>query len=540
MAYRFLAAHKRARMLLPSLVAALAGVAILVSHWAEGRAYAQATQDATKSATDTTSADADSTPTGQIDAKMLIGDAVEDADSAQYNKVTAAIDLFRQRRVKDARDLLTELRTAHPTLPPAELLIAKLFIVFGQPQLAMQQLEQTVQKHPQDPEAFLILADGSLNERRVTAAEALYQKADYLNRRFNENAKRKENFEKRRLFGLAAVNLSREQWAAAETLLRDLLKLDAKSAGAYQRLGTALFQQATPANKKWNEAYQAFETAAKLDAKAIKPDVAMGQLFEQVAQVAQAAGDNAKFKEYRKQATAYFDRATKSATADVNSLLAAATWALQTGQFKIAQQYADAAIKKDPDSLNAKLIAGVVARFMNNLSTAEKLLQEAYNQMPSNFPISNQLALVLVENKDPQKKKLAHEVAKINAGLNPQNAEAASTLGWVLYRLGAKNEAGQVLDNVIKSGALSADSAYYVAFILHDQDRNKESLQILENALEQPQPFANRTNAESLRDKLRKELQAAGPADGKESTKATPSSAKGTSPPANTKGKSTK
>jgi Tfp pilus assembly protein PilF len=527
MSYRFWCAHKcSAGTLLPYLVAALVAVAILVSLSAEGPAFAQATQDPTKSATDPTADAVAEAPQGQPTAKLLIGDAVDDADSPQYDNVTKAIDYFRQRRFKDARDLLIDLRTKHPTLPPAELLIAKLFILAGQPRAAMQQLELTVQKHPQDPEAFLILADGSLNEQRVTAAEALYQKAQYLNARFKENAKRKDNFEKRRLFGLAAVNLSREQWAAAETLLRELLKLDAKSAGAYQRLGTALFQQATPANKKWTEAYQAFETAAKLDPKAIKPDVAMGQLFEQVAQVAQAAGDKAKFTEYRKQATAYFGNATKSPAADVNSLLAAATWALQTGQFSIARQYADAAMKKDPDSVQASFIAAVVARFTNDLARAEKLLTDAWIEAPNSFPVSNQLALVLAESQDPQKRKRAHGLADNNAKMNPNNAEAASTLGWVLYRLEYKKEAGQVLDNVIQSGALSADSAYYVAYILADQNRNDAALQILDDALQQPQPFANRTNAESLREKVRKELQAAGSKDGKASTKATPSSEK--------------
>jgi tetratricopeptide (TPR) repeat protein len=527
MSYRFRSTHQRNVCLsLPCLAAAIIAVAVFLSNSAERPALAQAVQDTTKSAADTTSADDDNTPPGQIDAKLLIGDSVEDADSPQYAKVTAAIDLFRQRRVKEARDLLTSLRVAQPKLPPAELLIAKLFILARQAQLAMQELELTVQKHPLDPEAFLILADGSLNERRVTAAEALYQKAQYLNGRFKENDKRKDNFDKRILFGLAAVNLSRQQWAAAETLLRSLLKLDPKSAGAYQRLATALFQQATPNNKKREDAYDAFTAAARLDPKAIKPDVAMGQLFEQAAQEAQTAGDKAKFNEYRQQATTYFERATKGSAADLNTFLAAATWALQTGQFKLARQYADAAMKKDPKSVQASFIAAVVARFMGDLDTAEKLLTEAWIDAPNSFPVSNQLALVLVESKDPQKQKRAYGLADNNAKMNQNNAEAASTLGWVLYRLDYKKEAGQVLDNVIKSGALSADSAYYVAFILADQDRNKDALQILDDALDQSQPFANRNNAESLRDKVRKELQASGTKDGKEATKATPSSTK--------------
>ena len=203
---------------------------------------ADITPDATKAA------DADESPEPQqLDAKLLIGDAVDDADSPQYRKVTQAIDRFRERRVKDARDLLMEARTTHPQLPPAEVLIAKLFIVFRQPQLALAELEQAVRRTDKDPEAYLMLADGSLSEQRITAAEALYQKADSLLKGFNENPKRKENFDKRVLNGLSAVAEGRQKWSDAERLLRQLIKLDPKNVNAHQRLGKVLFQQAPSA-----------------------------------------------------------------------------------------------------------------------------------------------------------------------------------------------------------------------------------------------------------------------------------------------------
>jgi hypothetical protein len=72
---------------------------------------------------------------------------------------------------------------------------------------------------------------------------------------------------------------------------------------------------------------------------------------------------------------------------------------------------------------------------------------------------------------------------------------------------------------------------------LNDQGRNKEAVQILDNALEQPQPFANRTNAEQLRDKARKELQTDASKDGKDATKATPSSNSSKRGPAPPRGK---
>ena len=55
---------------------------------------------------------------------------------------------------------------------------------------------------------------------------------------------------------------------------------------------------------------------------------------------------------------------------------------------------------------------------------------------PSNFAASNNLALALCEQSDNLKKNRALEYAQINAQRYPKMADAASTLGWVQYRLG--------------------------------------------------------------------------------------------------------
>ena len=290
-----------------------------------------------------------------LSVKTLIGDAVENPESQQYKNVAAAIETFRTRNFDGARDLLAEARTAQPKLPPVEVIMAKLFAVGNLAQQARVELEQAVRRHPTDPEPYLMFGDASIVERRVTDAEALYQKADKLVEAFNENPIRKENFQKRVLNGLALVAEARQQWEEAEGLLRQYLKMDAKNASVHQRLGRALFQQATPTNKKYADAYNSFVAAIKADENAVSPDVAMGQLFEMSAQDAQRAKDDAKFKEHRKQATSSFSRATSGANADLKSFLAAATWAIQTNQLKEAQSYADQAMKKKPSSVEAKL-----------------------------------------------------------------------------------------------------------------------------------------------------------------------------------------
>jgi tetratricopeptide (TPR) repeat protein len=439
----------------------------------------------------------------KFDTKLLIGDAVDDADAPQYRQVMNAIDKFRNRDFKAARDLLAEARTDHPELPPVEVLMAKLFIVAQQPQMALAELEQAVRRSPKDPEAYLMFADASISERRITAAEQLYIKADSLIRAFDQNPKRKENFEKRVLVGLALVAESRAQWAEAEKLLQDFLKIDPKNAGVYQRLGRALFQQATPGNKKRTDSYQAFQKALQIDPKAIDPDIAMGQLFEQAAQEALQADDQVKFDEYRKEATRFFKRATDAPKAPLGSHLAAATWALQTSQFPLAQQYADSAMKLDPESVDAKLVRALVARFAGDLRTAERLLNEAIIDSPG-FNVSNQLALVLIELQDSNKRNRALQLAELNAKAYPQNVEAASTLGWIYYRLNRDSDAERVLNAVIRSGQLSADAAYYVSKIFSDQGRNADAIQVLEMALANPQPFANRNKATDLLSELKR------------------------------------
>jgi predicted Zn-dependent protease len=462
-----------------------------------------------------------SDPTRVDPATYLIGDAVDDADSPQYSDVGTAISRFASREangLKEARDLLTEARTKHPELPPVEVLMAKLFITVQRVDLAANELEQAVRRSPKDPEPYLMFADRAILDRppRVTDAEVLYQRADSLTREFKENNKRKQNFEKRVLNGLAFVAESRSQWSTAESLLRRLIAADPKNASAHQRLGGVLFQQATPGdNTKIGESYKSYATAVQHDPKAIKPYVALGRLFEQAALVARNANDNAKFKANRDRARDSFARATSGADADLSSILAAATWALQTSDLPLAKQYADLAMKKDVNSVDAKLVGALVARFAEDIPTAERYLNEAFLQAPGSFPVSNQLALVLIESPDKSKKDRALQLAEVNFRQYQQNAEAASTLGWIYYKLNRAAEAVRFLEAVANARALTPDSAYYVAVIFHDQGRHADAMAILQQALANPQPFANRQNAEDLMEKVRAAAQARAAEDSK-------------------------
>jgi tetratricopeptide (TPR) repeat protein len=189
--------------------------------------------------------------------------------------------------------------------------------------------------------------------------------------------------------------------------------------------------------------------------------------------------------------------------------LQAARWAMVTNQLNEAQRYADKALQIDPKSLEAKILRGGIARFTGDLKTAETYLEQAVAQAPANIDASNQLALVLADQDDKDKKDRALQIAELNLRATTQgdraNPEIAATYAWALYRLGRTAEAEQLLGKIFSAGAISPDTAYYVGRILQDRGKTDNAIKVLESALASPNPFAQRQATTELLAQLRKE-----------------------------------
>ena len=204
------------------------------------------------------------------------------------------------------------------------------------------------------------------------------------------------------------------------------------------------------------------------------------------------------------QAEKFMNAAAKKGAEDLATNLALVQWFLQNNQISDAQNHAEAALKIDPESVDAKAARGIVARMQKDFANAKTWLESAHVQSPGNALITNQLALVLLEQKEPSHQKRAMEFAELNQKLNPNNAETAATLGWIAYRLGRKADAQRALNAIVQSGSLTPESAYYVAFVLNDQGQVANAVKLLETALSNDRPFAYRQEAEALLADLRK------------------------------------
>ena len=424
----------------------------------------------------------------QVTAQTLIGKAVSDESATK--EVTNAITRFRDRDIDGCRAILERARTNNAKLPPPGVMMAMLWLSVNQLGPARAELEDSAVKFAGDPEPYLMMGDLAFQDRRITDASVLFDKATVLTNEYVDNPKRKRDFEIRCAAGSAAVAEARKQWEVAQGHLTKWLELDPDNASAHQRMGIVLFQLNKP-----TEALQQFRDAKKLDEKAVQPELAMARLY-----------DDSKKRETAKK---LIDAAVQAAPKDPAVLLAAAQWFLGQNDLENAKKIADDALKLDAKSLEGRVVRGAIARVARDYPTAEKYFYEAHVQSPGNFPASNSLALVLIESPDRDSQQRALEMAEANVAMHrensPQQVNALTTLAWVYYKLGRREDAEKILAQITQNNLLTTDGAYYVAKLLSDRGERDRAQKILEEVLANEPMFATRPDAQDLLAKLKKE-----------------------------------
>jgi predicted Zn-dependent protease len=452
-------------------------------------------------------------PPDPFTVQNLIGDAVS-LSNQTYPDVEKAIQRFKNGDVEGARGYLEQARKQYPKLPPTELSMAKLHLFARDEQNGRAMLEQTVTKNPDDPEAYLLLADIAFTQGRTTESAALFDVAASLVQKFNENEKRRKNFDIRVLAGRSAVLERRLKWDQAAALLAKWVELDPDSANAHTRLGITLARL-----KKPTEAFEEFRKARDLRPDSPHPYVMLGQIYA-------SENDMAKARESFEKA--YAEDAKSESTAR-----AYAEWLIQQKELDKAQQVAKAMRQASPDSIVALTLDGVVAKMRNQPKEAEEALTRVLALDPSNAGATNLLALILGEssNAADQEKALRH--AQVNAERFPQNSQTNITLAWILYKLGRAQEGAVALQRGGQAGNINADTAYLVARILIQQNQRENARKALEEVLTRAGSgmFMYRTEAENLLKELGGTVPAP-QAGGATATPSVPTETPGVTPPA--------
>lgn len=419
----------------------------------------------------------------QITAEFLIGESVSDL-GPRYSDVDEAIKRFGNRDPLGARQFLESAKRKNPKLPPVDLMMAKMHFASDNGTAGQAALEATVMENPSDPEPYILLGDQAIAVGRTIDSEALYEKALELLDNYDENPKRKRHLVIRARNGHALVAERRRDWDAAVEDLNILVDEDPENAGAIYRLGRALFM-----DNKQREGYDKFAQAQKLDSDLPHPMVTSALLYEQLG-----SHDEAKKA---------FENAVRADRQNVKTLISYAQWLIQAGDAATAEKALTEARSLEPESVDVLSLSGVAARMNKKMKPAEDYFVEALRLAPSNGGVINQLAQLLIDQPDEEKRKRALEFAQINATLRPNSSEANISLAWVMYNLGRRRDANNALRKGLQLGGLNADSSYLVAQMLAS-DQPQVAQQILEKALQNGDGtlFIMRADAQKLLDSL--------------------------------------
>ncbi len=437
----------------------------------------------------------------------LIGNAVDVDDAHQYPEISQAIIRFQRGDMDGAEAILEKAKNKYKMLPPTEVLLAKMFAmsnVQNPGATVRNQLEKCVRLHPEDPEAYILIANQAAREGRMTEAGLTFAQGKAVASKFTENKKRQKEFLIAAESGMAAVAASRENWDEAKTHLEAWLAIDPKSAAAHNQLAGVLFKADKSDDKRAGAraAYAELKAAVDADPKTMSADMGLALLYEQAGRHQDPSNEDAVTFIKRAVTTPPKDDDTKLAT-----YIRAAEWAVNTNQPKEAKDYADMALRAQPDSVEAKVVRAIAARLLGDNPTAEKYLKEVCEAYPMNFGATNQYAQVLAEQSaDKKKQEKALSIAQINAKLygqgTPQSAECAATLGWVLYQQGQINQADQVMRELEKANAQTPDSLFYKAKILDKVGQQEDALKYLNLALKLSKAFVHHKDAVAMKDML--------------------------------------
>jgi tetratricopeptide (TPR) repeat protein len=356
-------------------------------------------------------------------------------------------------------------------------------------------LEAAIVEAPDDPEAYLFMGNVAIQERRVFEARTDYEKAFSLLGKV-PSTKRRDVLNPMILNGLAMVAEAHDDWAGAQRQLEAWLVLDPKNIAPLQRLAHCLFEQ-----KDVEGALATLRKAFKIEPKMLVPEAIVATYY--------MATDDKKAS--RDKAWEWLNTALKAYPQDLKTRLLAAQWLWKIDKLPDAAVQADYALKLPgktrDETIEAQMVRGQIAWFQKDYPTAENCFQTAHVSAPGNFGASNNLALVLVEQKDAAKKELALQYAAANVRASNQTqaaATACSTYGWVQFRRKEYDDADRFLRMAMNNG-VNPDTAYYWACLQQARGHDADAVKFLEFVSQFKGPFAYRAEADAMLKELKKE-----------------------------------
>ena len=346
----------------------------------------------------------------------------------------------------------------------------------NEPEAGAQTLEKLVATESVRADAHYVLAEIARDQRRYEDAWTHLLSAENATPRGRWSKKYNQHLTNLLLESKARTATGRRDWQAAQSLFTQLSKTSRATSECELSLGRAAFYLNQP-----DAARAHFERAAeRYPTEHVLPTQQMAMLYTEIDDVATAES--------------WFKRGIESPNPQTASQLRQhfIRWYLQQNRGKNARQTAaNANPSNNEDQRRYDYLSAISSRMLGDFARAEKLLTRLHTDEPQHFHISNQLALVLIEQSDEKKQATAFLLSQRNLQALPNAKEALSTHGWILHQRGQSNEAEQHLLRCISDGQADRDTAYYLSKVKRSLGKQPEAEAFLRAAKTSKGTFFN-------------------------------------------------
>ena len=404
-------------------------------------------------------------------------------------KVTQGMTAALAGDEAEATRLFREAMEEDPGMAPPGLDVAGELARSGNSSRAdkvMHWIEKTAEDFPNDPEAFLLLAELAVNERRYIEAGLLMKHAEPLVAAMPDDAARKIPLTGRSELVYVSMAENRFRWNEAAERLEKLLQRWPERTEFLFRLGRDQFKSG--ARDKGIETLRQWA------------DQGQGRLLlSAVVGLYEEEG-------LREEALRYLDEALETESENFRVPLQASQLLLKWGDLEAARTHLAAAEKLAPNDPAVRRQLGIIALYDEDNRKAERLLEPLLTEYPGDMATRSGLVLALCSQDDAIKLQQAKRLAEEMYHARPGDMEAVASMALVHLWSGEMLLAERMLAEQFDRGEMNSVGAYYMAVIMDRNQQPTESLIFLDAALQTGINFPQRKAAEKLRDRLREPL----------------------------------
>ena len=428
-----------------------------------------------------TQSKAATTPQATVQQEPAKSDATD--DKATPSGIQQAMTFYMDGDFDRAKVVLADACRENPNLPPPGIILTQFAVNMKQENRVRYWLDVTAWEYPDDPEAYLLLADFAVNEGRLTEAKTLVEKSISLFGNIASNTERASVLEMLAESVQGRICQQWEDWDTARTHFEKLLANNAENADLLARLGFITANQG-----KYDDAISYYQKAITAGAKIPAPKLMVSQIADQ--------------QDKTDIADKYFSEAMQASEVDPESTRIAVQIQLRRGNIEQAETFLTRAAKAEPDNLENLLLAGTISMFKKDYKSAETQFQKAILITPNSYGAMHGLALALAELEGELNKERALTYAKNNVKNSGESTDSVATLAWVFFKSGKLVEAEYFANYVLNSGDLTPLNAYFLAEIMAAKGQPEKSLILLQIANASKTNFMKKAEAETLQKKL--------------------------------------